>query len=182
MRQTSGNSAENTQPAPCRTDSLAVENHLLEKIHLHGTILFYNKVMAFRFSYPAKALTWVTLALVAIYLLIVFGSRWQDRREFERRESQRQRDSRLPDELSTSELKILQFYASPPAISAGEQALLCYGALNARSLRIEPGPIEATPALSRCVQVSPRRSTRYTLTAEGAGGDTQTATAELAVH
>lgn len=78
-------------------------------------------------------------------------------------------------------LKINQFYASAPAIARGDQALLCYGVENARAVRITPGVEPVSPAYNRCIQVSPKDSTTYTLTAEGEDGSTATATLTLQV-
>jgi hypothetical protein len=63
-------------------------------------------------------------------------------------------------------VKILQFYG-PPEIAPGAKALVCYGVVNATAVRLDP-PVESVwPAVSRCFQVTPAKSTRYTLTAEG---------------
>lgn len=71
-----------------------------------------------------------------------------------------------------SAVKILQFYARDGVLTEGEKSVLCYGVLNARSVRIEPAVEGVTPSLNRCVEVSPDRETRYTLTAEGHDGRT----------
>jgi hypothetical protein len=69
-----------------------------------------------------------------------------------------------------SAVKILQFYARDGVLTEGDCTVLCYGVLNARSVRIEP-PVEGVGvALNRCVSVAPERDTRYTLTAEGSDG------------
>jgi hypothetical protein len=65
--------------------------------------------------------------------------------------------------------RITQFYPTPPAIAPGDSARLCYGIENATAARMEP-PVEGVrPVFSRCVAVSPRTTTTYTLIAEGAG-------------
>ncbi|HVP00868.1 MAG TPA: hypothetical protein VMT15_22530 [Bryobacteraceae bacterium] len=68
-----------------------------------------------------------------------------------------------------SDLKITQFYA-PPAIDAGQPALICYAVANAARVRIEPAVENLTPSLARCFQTSPRATTEYTLTAEDNAG------------
>jgi hypothetical protein len=70
------------------------------------------------------------------------------------------------------DVKILQFYARDSVLTEGNKTVLCYGVLNATSVRIEP-PVEGVgPALTRCVEVRPKRETRYTLIAEGSDGST----------
>jgi len=72
--------------------------------------------------------------------------------------------------LGGGQLKILNFYASPATIRRGERASICYGVFGAKSVRIEP-PVESLhPAVSYCWQVSPSRSTEYTLVAEDGSG------------
>ncbi|HEV2448127.1 MAG TPA: hypothetical protein VGS58_19485, partial [Candidatus Sulfopaludibacter sp.] len=63
----------------------------------------------------------------------------------------------------------------------GHSTVLCYGVLNAKTVRIEP-PVEGvSPALNRCVEVAPLHDTRYTLTAEAADGHTATESFTLSV-
>jgi hypothetical protein len=69
-----------------------------------------------------------------------------------------------------SEVKIVQFYSREGTLFEGSSTVLCYGLANARSVRIEP-PVEGVAvSLNRCVEVAPKRDTRYTLTAEGKDG------------
>ncbi len=69
-----------------------------------------------------------------------------------------------------STVKILQFYASPGELVEGDKAILCYGVANAKAVRIDPPVDQLTPSMNRCLDVAPEQDTRYTLTAEGAGG------------
>lgn len=78
--------------------------------------------------------------------------------------------------------KVLQFYASPPAAAPGERVLLCYGVEDAQTVRIEPAVEPVNPSYSRCIQATPKATTRYTLTAEGEAGRTATATVTVTVR
>lgn len=75
--------------------------------------------------------------------------------------------------------RITQFYATAPRLSAGEKSLICYGVENAKDVWLSPPRQELSAALSRCVEVTPDATTRYTLTAEGNAGPP--ATQELTV-
>jgi hypothetical protein len=66
--------------------------------------------------------------------------------------------------------RITQFYATAPRLAAGEKELLCYGVANAKSVWLSPPRQELSAALSRCVEVTPKETTTYTLTAEGESG------------
>jgi hypothetical protein len=67
-------------------------------------------------------------------------------------------------------VRITQFYATEPKLSPGDKELLCYGVENAKTVRLSPGSQELSAALSRCVEVDPKETTTYTLTAEGDSG------------
>jgi hypothetical protein len=76
-------------------------------------------------------------------------------------------------------VKITQFYATSPRLAPGEQELLCYGVANAKNVWLSPPRQELSSALSRCVEVTPKETTTYTLTAEGDNGPS--ATSEVTV-
>lgn len=78
-------------------------------------------------------------------------------------------------------LKILQFYAREGTITEDQGTVICYGVLNAKSVRIEP-PVEGVyPAFNKCVAIQPEHDTKYTLVAEGSDGQTATAAFTVAV-
>ena len=77
-------------------------------------------------------------------------------------------------------VKILQFYG-PREIAPGGKALVCYGVVNATALRLDPPVASVWPAPSRCLEVTPAKSTRYTITAEGTDHTTVSESIEIAV-
>lgn len=78
-------------------------------------------------------------------------------------------------------LRILDFYGTP-SISPGASALLCYSVVNAKSVRLDPPEEDVWPALSRCFNVSPAKTTRYTFTAESANGESASRSFEVKVQ
>ena len=80
-----------------------------------------------------------------------------------------------------SHVKIVQFYTTPDAITKGRKALLCYSVVNATVVRLDPPVERVWPSMSRCFEVAPTRSTRYTLTAGGADHKTTSETIEVVV-
>lgn len=113
----------------------------------------------------------VTVAAV-LYAAWVFISRYDENRRLEEADRRRRAEaaSALPEQLRGSGVKILQFYAVPAALQRGERGQICYGVLNAESVRMEPDTGKLSPALSRCIEIAPRATTRYTLTAVDKGG------------
>jgi len=127
----------------------------------------------------------VTIALIPLivaYLGWVYYSRWNREQSLlehvqERKAAQNQP---LSDIYGDGNVKILMFYSVPPSITPGETAQVCYGVASAESVRIEPPIEDVWPSASRCVEVSPKEGTVYTLIAEDAEGNS--VTAETAVN
>jgi hypothetical protein len=135
-------------------------------------------------------LTYSSGALLIALLVVgvIMYTRWENTRALERQQSekdaekQREQDRTAVDELGGREFAILDFYATPRTIQRGETAQLCYGVSNATSVKLEPQPHEVWPSAAHCVDVSPAKTTTYTLTIRDAGGHEKSATLELPVH
>jgi hypothetical protein len=119
------------------------------------------------------------LVVALLGVVFVMISRWQDNRNSERRaakeraEKQHEEDFLSVEQLGGKEFAILSFYASPKAIRRGESAQLCYGVANAKTVKLEPQSEPVWPSTAHCVDVSPDKSTTYTLTIGDAAGKTQ---------
>lgn len=127
----------------------------------------------------------VAAIVMSVYLGYVLLARhtstqhWEDRRKSAPQAPGR--DAEFNAAYGGTAVKILQFYARESAITEGQSTIICYGVVNAKSLRIDP-PVDAVyPAINRCLTVEPERDTRYTLTAEGNDGQTATSEFTLAV-
>lgn len=133
---------------------------------------------------PRKILPYTSAAVVAamLYTGWTFYSRSEENKRIEAEAAAKQRESdQFTLHMIGSDLKITQFYA-PPAIHAGEKALICYGVANAAKVRIEPAIEALTPSLSRCIQASPRATANYTLTAEDNAGHSVSQTITVKVQ
>ncbi len=126
-----------------------------------------------------------TAFLVVLWILY---SRWQENRLIERRtreetsQKQRENDRIALEQLGGKELAIQSFYASPGAIHKGESLQLCYGVANAKNVKLEPQHNAVWPSYAYCVNVSPAKSTTYTLTISDASGNTKTQSLEVIVQ
>ena len=120
---------------------------------------------------------WVPVVLSLLYLGWVF---WQ--RHSEQTESKQAPAVADPLKKYGSEVKILQFYINPTTIAQGDKALICYGVVNAASVRLEPAVESVWPAISRCFETAPRQTTRFTLTAESADHKTVSESVEISVR
>jgi hypothetical protein len=119
---------------------------------------------------------WVPVVLMTLYTGWIF---WQ--RRTPEPASGRARVEGDPLAAYGKSLKILQFYTTTREIARGERGLVCYSVVNATTVRLDPPVENVWPALSRCFEVTPATTTRYTLTAESAEHTTVSESVEIAV-
>lgn len=128
------------------------------------------------------------LAIAALIVVSIFFSRWWQNRSFEyrarqqRAEKQREDDRAALEHMGGKELAIQTFYATPGEIRRGEFLQLCYGVANAKSVRLEPQSNPVWPSYARCVDVSPAKTTTYTLTIADATGNTKSQSLTVTVR
>ena len=128
------------------------------------------------------------LAIVALAVLWILASRWLENRNFEKRatqertQKQQEQDRIALEQMGGKELAIQNFYASPGMIHRGETVQLCYGVANAKTVKLEPQSNPVWPSYARCVDVTPTKSTTYTLTIADAAGNTRTQSLEVKVR
>jgi hypothetical protein len=129
--------------------------------------------------------TSILTVVVLIYLGVTFLSRRQENRDLEDQAKARQReeDSQVVESLGGDRFEILNFYAMPGRIHRGDEAHLCYGVSNAKTVKIDP-PVEegVWPSTNRCMSISPKKDTTYTFTAQDAAGNTKTANLTIEVR
>jgi hypothetical protein len=127
----------------------------------------------------------VGVAIAAVYLGYVLLARYTADRRWMARQNRAQpteeQKAKFAATYGGTTLKILQFYARDGVVTEDQSTVICYGVLNAKSVRIDPPVTGVYPALNRCVDIAPTHDTKYTLTAEGNDGGTATAEFTLAV-
>jgi hypothetical protein len=132
--------------------------------------------------------SWAAFGIAALIVGWILFSRWYENRGIEKRakeertQKQQEQDRIALEQLGGKELAIQNFYASPGEIRPGETVQLCYGVANAKSVTLEPQPNPVWPSYSRCVDVTPAKSTIYTLTIADAAGNTRTQSLEVKVR
>lgn len=130
----------------------------------------------------------LVVVAVVVYVVFVLVSRYESTRDFERRsaeratEQRREDDRKAVEQLGGSELSIRGLYVSPASIRRGETAQLCYDVANAKSITLDPPEAEVWPSHTRCLNLSPRKTTTYTLTVTGSSGEKVSQSFELKVR
>ncbi len=129
----------------------------------------------------------VFLAVIA-YVAFILISRRESNRAYDRRtaekaaEQQHTEDRAIIDQLGGSDLTVRALYVSPKAIHHGGTAQLCYDVDNAKTVAVDPPVAEVWPSHTRCFDVSPKKTTRYTLTITDSSGKTASESVQLEVR
>ncbi|MBZ5526975.1 MAG: hypothetical protein LAN71_03605 [Acidobacteriia bacterium] len=124
------------------------------------------------------------IVVAALYAGNIFYGRWQESREIEQRAAEKRRDldAQIVESMGGKRLEIQSFYAAPGHIHRGDTSQLCYGVANAKKVTLDPPAGAVWPSLTRCLNVSPEKTTAYTLTIEDEKGNRKTETITLAVQ
>jgi hypothetical protein len=128
------------------------------------------------------------LACVALYVLYVLYARYDSNRRYEQQTRQHQEQQRRQNDLSAveqlggSDLAIRGFYVSPAIIRPGQSAQLCYDVANAKTVTLVPPVAAVWPSHSRCFDVSPKKTTTYTLSISDSVGKSVSEAVELKVQ
>jgi hypothetical protein len=132
--------------------------------------------------------SWGVLIIAALVVVWILFSRWRENRSIESRakeekaQKQREQDRATLEQMGGKELAIQNFYAIPAEIRRGETVQLCYGVANAKTVKLEPQSNPVWPSYSRCVDVTPTKTTTYMLTIADAAGNSKTQSLEVRVH
>lgn len=131
--------------------------------------------------------TWILPGAGLLLVVGIFILRWQEGQRFEQQQREQQQQEseanrRAFENLGGNRFEILHFYAVPPIVRRGEAVQLCYGVSNATAVRLEPPAARVWPAANRCMEITLRKTTTYTLTAENAAGEARTSTLEVKVQ
>jgi hypothetical protein len=138
-----------------------------------------------RYSVLRRIMLGLGLVLVAaiIYDGAIFYARWNERTQAGEAQARSETDHarKAIESVGGGGLKILNFYAAPAAIRRGEHTTVCYGVTGAKTVRLDPPVAEVWPALSRCLQVSPKQDTEYKLSAEDGAGHSTTGSLQIRI-
>lgn len=125
----------------------------------------------------------IAVLVAALYSAWVFYSRWDYVRQ-QRKAAAAAEIERARQDVALNggdALKVLSLYAAPGVLHRGQSAQLCYGVANATAVAFEPPVKDVWPSRSRCVDVAPKKTTTYVLTATNAAGLKQTAQVTIEV-
>jgi hypothetical protein len=124
---------------------------------------------------------------VVVYVGFVMFTRYESNQTIAKRnavkaaEERRANDLAAVQQLGGSQLAIRSLYVSPQLIHPGEKAQLCFDVDNAKTVTLDPPAGEVWPSHTRCLDLSPTKTTTYTLTITGANGQSTSQSVKLEV-
>ena len=137
---------------------------------------------------PRTLIMLTAFATAAVYAIYIGVSRYESNHAFERRAAQEAAEKRAAndraavEQLGGSEVAIRSLYVSPSTIRRGETAQLCYDVANAKTVSLDPPAGKVWPSHYRCLEVSPKKTTTYTLTISGPSGPPVSNSVQLTVR
>lgn len=128
--------------------------------------------------------TTVAVLIAALYVAWTFWSRHQSDKQAEeaaqQQKAQAQKD--VYDQISQhGELTFTTFEAADGVLKRGQTTELCYGVVNAKTVKLDPPVEDVKPSFRHCLDISPKRTTTYTITADDGAGHTKTASLTVRV-
>ena len=129
--------------------------------------------------------TTVVMILAALYVAWTFYSRHESARKAQEavETKQQEAEKRKADIIfGSGKITFTTFSADNGTVKRGETTRLCYGVVNATTLKIDPPVGEPVKPTNRhCVDIAPKQTTTYTITASNDKGDTKTSSLTVQV-
>jgi hypothetical protein len=131
-------------------------------------------------------ITTVGIVIAGLYVAWTFYSRHQSAQEAQQAIEKKQDDARkrVANQIfGSGEIKFSTFSISTSVLKRGETTQLCYGVANATSVKLDPPPPEPLkPSHLHCLDISPKKTTKYTITASNDKGESQSQSLTLRVE
>lgn len=137
---------------------------------------------------PLRAIlpyTTVAVVIAAIYVAWTFYSRAESNRKAQQAIAAQQEQARkdqVEQIYGSGEIKFTTFGADSAVLNPGEHTELCYGVLNAKTVKLDPPVEQAKPTYHHCVDIAPKQTTTYTITAADSKGNSKSESVTIRVR
>ncbi len=126
-------------------------------------------------SFLSKILPFTTVGVIiaALYVAWTFYSRYEsDKEAMQRIQAEREAArKRVVDQIyGSGEVRFSTFGADSGFLKRGEKTELCYGVVNAKNVKVDPPVGETKPSYHHCIEIAPKKTTTYTITADDGAG------------
>jgi hypothetical protein len=129
--------------------------------------------------------TTVAVIIAALYVAWTFYSRHEsNKRAVERIQAEREAArKRVVDQIyGSGEVRFTTFGADSGVLKRGETTQLCYGVVNAKNVKLDPPVEQIKPSYHHCLEIAPKKTTTYTLTADDGAGHAKSETLTIRVE
>ena len=129
--------------------------------------------------------TTVAMVLAMLYAGWTFYSRHQDSAKMQQEIDDKQQAARkkvVDKVFGSGEILFSNFSVDNGHLKPGETTQLCYGVENAKTLKLDPPVEPVKPSYHHCLEIAPKKTTTYTLTADDGAGHTKSLSLEVTVH
>jgi hypothetical protein len=130
-------------------------------------------------------ITSIGVVIAGLYVAWTFYSRHQRSQEAEQAIQKKQDDQRksVANQIfGSGEIKFSSFSIATSVLKPGDTTQLCYG-VNATSVKLDPpAPEPLKPSYHHCLDIAPRKTTKYTITASNDKGQSQSQSLTLRVQ
>jgi hypothetical protein len=119
--------------------------------------------------------TTIAVVIAALYVAWVFYSRHEANVKAQQEMAARQSEQRKREAqtiFGSGGLSFRTWSADKAVVRPGEPAHLCYGIVDAKTVKIDPPVADLKPSYLHCFDVAPKTTTTYTITATDAAGHT----------
>ena len=120
--------------------------------------------------------TTVLLILAILYVAWTFYSRNESNREAEaaiEAKKEAARKNVVDTIYGSGEIKFSTYGADKGLLHRGESTELCYGVVNATTVKLDPPVADIKPTYRHCLEIAPKKTTTYTITAEDGKGNSK---------
>jgi hypothetical protein len=120
--------------------------------------------------------TTIAMIIAALYVAWTFYSRYEANRtaaqaiQNKKSEENKQFVSQV---YGSGEVKFTAMSADSGVLAQGQTTQLCYGVVNAKTVKVDPPVEQLKPSYHHCFEVAPKKTTTYTVTADDGAGHTK---------
>ncbi|MDQ2841847.1 MAG: hypothetical protein M3Y72_12575 [Acidobacteriota bacterium] len=121
-------------------------------------------------------LTTVGVIIAALYVAWTFYSRHESdvaAQQAAAAKEQARRERTVHAVFGSGEILFTGFSADSGLLKKGEHTQLCYGVENAQTVKLDPPVAAVKPTYHTCIQIEPKATTKYTISADDGKGHTK---------
>ena len=129
--------------------------------------------------------TTIAVIIAALYVGWTFYSRYESNKEAVERiaaEKVAKRKQAVDQVYGSGEIRFTAFSIDTQVLKRGQTAHLCYGVVNAKTAKLDPPVEPIKPMYFHCLEIAPKKTTTYTITAENAAGQKESRSLTLPVQ